>query len=178
MFIAIGILSILAGCFVFSQASSMIRLAQFAGSISDMGTWFGIVAICLILGGAFSVASENGSKRGFLQACVWVYGGAFMVSISHFSYGDLSIWTVVCAVLVIVFSVWLVRHAPKSESFEETVSYIDPDKVHKTAPMYDYAIHFVSHSFYAYEPAHFDFLAFSSFAFSSSIIGSAGADRV
>jgi hypothetical protein len=134
MFIVIGILSILAGCFVFNQAFVMIRLASFAGTISDMGTWFGIVAFCLILAGAFSIASMNGSKHSFLQACVWIYGGAFIASITHFQYGDLALWTVACAGMVILISVWLARHAPQPPPVEETVTFVDPERVHKSNP--------------------------------------------
>lgn len=129
MFIVFGILSILAGCFVFNQAYSMIRLVQFAGATSDIGTWFAVVSICLILGGALSVASMNGEKRRFLRASIWIYGGAFLAALTHINYVDMMIWTIVCAAMVIIYNVWLSQHSPVP--VEETTTYVDQDKVHK-----------------------------------------------
>lgn len=128
MFIVIGILSILAGCFVFNQAFLLIRLAQFAGSSTTIGGMFAIVSLCLIIAGAFAIASQGGQKRGFLQVGLWCYGGAFLASVSHFNYGDFGIWAVLSALMVIVLSVWLSTHK-RVDPQEETIEYVDPARV-------------------------------------------------
>ena len=127
MFIVIGILSILAGCFVFNQAFLLIRLAQFAGSSTTIGSLFAIIALALILSGAFEIASQGGQKRGFLQVAMWCYGGAFLAAVSHFNYGDFSIWAILSALMVIVLSVWLGTHK-RIDLQEETIEYVDPDR--------------------------------------------------
>lgn len=128
MFIVIGILSILAGCFVFNQAFLLIRLAQFAGSITTIGGSFAIVALGLILSGAFEIASQGGQKRGFLHVGMWCYGCAFLAAITHFNYGDFAIWAVLSAFMVIFLSVWLGTHKSVDPQ-EETIEYVDPDRV-------------------------------------------------
>lgn len=128
VFIVIGILSILAGCFVFNQAFLLIRLAQFAGSSTTIGSLFVIVALGLILAGAFEIASQGGQKRGFLRVSLWCYGGAFLAAVTRFNYGDFGIWAVLSALMVIVLSIWLGTHK-RVDPQEETIEYIDPDRV-------------------------------------------------
>lgn len=65
MFTVVGILSILAGCFVFNQAYSLIRVATLLNRSTSIGIMFALVALGLILSGAFTVASKDGSKHSF-----------------------------------------------------------------------------------------------------------------
>lgn len=108
MFIVFGILSILAGCFVFSQATRLSALSNLVASIpSSMVGSFSIVAICLIVSGALLIASKSGYKRGFVKGSVYSYGVASLAAVVNFNYGDLRIWTFVCAIAAVIGFIWL-----------------------------------------------------------------------
>ncbi len=111
MFVALGILSILVGIFVFRQGSALSVLSTIASSNSGMTVSgaFIIVAICLIIGGAFSCACKSGEKRGVLKVAIVAYILASLMGFA-FNYGDLKIWSVVCLVLAVIYIIWLVRH--------------------------------------------------------------------
>ncbi|NLE20248.1 MAG: hypothetical protein GX623_05455 [Clostridiales bacterium] len=65
MFTAFGILSILAGIFVFFQGSMLSALSNLADSSSrsPVAGSFMVVAILLIIAGAFSIGSSGGAKK-------------------------------------------------------------------------------------------------------------------
>lgn len=129
MFIVIGILSILAGCYVFNQASYLIRLASIVQNVSSTGGMYAIVAICLILGGTFIVASKDGSKRAFIVRASWMFLISFIISVIHFSYGEFPIWTFISGAIFIFLSVWLfLNHTPRVKESPEYEEYIDPEK--------------------------------------------------
>ena len=127
MFIVFGILSILAGCFVFNQAMTLLRLSQIVQSQSEVSLTFLVVAICLILAGAFALASQNGIRHGFIRAASWVYGASFLTAIFNLAAGDIVLWLVVSASMVVFLSVWLSRHSPTPDI--ETIEFVDPDRV-------------------------------------------------
>ena len=111
MFIAIGILSILVGIFVFRQGSALSLLSGIAQSSSGstISGAFLIVAICMILAGAFSCACKSGEKRGLVKVSIAAYlCGALFGFI--FNVGDLKIWSIVCLALGVIYIVWLSRH--------------------------------------------------------------------
>lgn len=111
MFMVLGILSILAGIFVFRQGSALSILSGFAGSqeASAISGAFLIVAICMVLAGIFACACKSGEKRGFVKTSAVVYFlGAFFGFV--FNTGDLKIWAIVCLALGILYIAWLTRH--------------------------------------------------------------------
>ena len=114
MFTVLGIISLIAGVFVFIQASALVSLESLAGafgsSTSNMGGMFSVVAILLIVGGALSIACKSGEKRGFVKACCWLWGIASLAGFANFSVGDMAIWAVVCGVLCTVYIFWLKRN--------------------------------------------------------------------
>lgn len=111
MFTALGILSILAGIFVFRQGSAMSVLSTIASSDSGMtiSGAFIIVAVCLVIGGAFSCACKSGEKRGVLKVAIVAYIIAALIGFA-FNFGDLKVWSVVCLVIGAIYIIWLVRH--------------------------------------------------------------------
>lgn len=104
MFIVFGILSILAGIFVFRQGTLLSVLSSAAQSESGLAFSgaFLIVAICLILSGAVSCACKNGEKRGFVKAAIFFYAAASFFGFV-FRVGDLKIWAVVCLIVAVIY---------------------------------------------------------------------------
>jgi hypothetical protein len=133
VFIVVGILSILAGCFVFNQAYSAINIALALNRSADAGVMIALVAIGLILSGAFAVASKDGLKRSFLFISFGVCFLAFLISITHFVYNILLICTFVTLGLL-VFYVILICHLDRKTQVNdqpEFEEFFDPDCVNK-----------------------------------------------
>jgi hypothetical protein len=114
MFTALGILSLVAGIMVFFQSSTMISLeslaAAFGATNNNLGGMFAIVAILLIVGGALSIASNSGEKRGFVKASAWLWGITAVIGFANFSSGDMKIWAVACGVLCAIYVGWMRNH--------------------------------------------------------------------
>lgn len=129
MFIVVGILSILAGCFVFNQAYSAINIALALNRSADAGVMIALVAFGLILSGAFAVASKDGSKRPFLFVSFGVCFLAFLISITHFVYNILLICTFVTLGLLVfyVISICHLDRKIKADDQPEFEEFYDPD---------------------------------------------------
>ena len=104
MTIVLGVLSILAGIFVFSYCSILSVLSSMADSYSAKTTSgaFLIVAICLIVAGLCGCICKNGTKQGAtICAAIFYFLGALFAFV--FKTGDLQLWTVVCIVMFVVY---------------------------------------------------------------------------
>lgn len=99
MFIVIGILSILAGCFVFWQASLLSLLSQWAINLNSVTGAFAVLSFALILAGAFSIASKEGKNRGFVWTVVGIYAVATIVSYKYSSARDMELWAIICPII-------------------------------------------------------------------------------
>lgn len=114
MFITVGILSILAGIFVFRQASILSVLSGIVKSELAVAGAFSIVALVLIISGALGIACKNGEKRGMVIACILLYLLGTLAAITNYNAGDMKIWTYVCGVVAFLYFAWLVGN-PKLE---------------------------------------------------------------
>lgn len=111
MFIAFGILSILAGILAFRQGTALGMLAKFAQSSqgSTVAGGFSAVAIAMIVAGILCCACKSGEKRGMVKAAVVAYilGGIFALAVSI---GDTVIYGVGCAIIAVILIIWLRNH--------------------------------------------------------------------
>lgn len=121
MFIVFGILSILAGCFIFMQSAFMQFLANIAETSYSVIRVYVIIGLALILAGSTSIASHDGTKKWFVYSAVFFYIIAALPGIAYFSTGDISIWTISSSVMVVIYSLWLYFHR------EKTSTFIDPE---------------------------------------------------
>lgn len=110
MFVGVGVVSILAGLFVFNQANMLLKLSMLTGSNYGMTGSFLFIAFAFIFSGAMMIASKSGSKRGFLTAATLPYVVVFLIAFTHYHFGDMSIWTFVSVGLVMWIIVWRIRH--------------------------------------------------------------------
>ncbi len=104
MTIVFGVLSVLAGIFVFRQGTVLSVLSSITDSNSASATSgaFLIVAICLIVAGICGCICKNGNNKGAtVCAAVFYLLGAVFAFI--FKTGDLKLWAVVCAVMAAVY---------------------------------------------------------------------------
>lgn len=104
MFVAIGILSILAGLFVFKQGTALTILSGLAQSkaATTVSGAFLLVAICMVIAGVFSCCSKNGERRGMIITAAIMY---LLASLFGFAYrtGDMKVWSIVCLILGIIY---------------------------------------------------------------------------
>ena len=126
MFTAFGILSILAGIFVFFQGSMLSALSNLADSSSrsPVAGSFMVVAILLIIAGAFSIGSSGGAKKGSVKTAAVMYLIAFLVAFNNrASAGDMMVWTFICAMMTFVYVLWLSIHRQDgNEAMDEPAS--------------------------------------------------------
>lgn len=117
MFIVFGILSILAGAFVFKQSTALSMLASFAQSkdMSAVSGGFTITAICMIIAGALACACGGGNKRGMVKGSVTCHFIAALVCLLTFV-GDLQIWAFVNAIVAIIYLIWMHKHKQDTQS--------------------------------------------------------------
>ncbi len=81
--------------------------------LSDAGLTVGgafvLVAICMVIAGAFSCGCKNGERRGCVKVAITFYLIGALVGFA-FNYGDLKIWSIVCLALAVIYIIWLLRH--------------------------------------------------------------------
>lgn len=109
----LGILSIVLSAMVLLQSCA----AGVANSLAENGEVGGsggfLVAVALLAGGIVMLATRKAEKRGGSIACLILYGLAALIGIaSAGSYGDLYIWSGLCAVLAVVNLIALLTKKP------------------------------------------------------------------
>lgn len=110
MFTVVGILSILAGCFLFLYSYIIVSLFRFLNLLSEPGMTYMLVSFCLILGGAFSIASHDGQKRTFVVDSFLLFFGSFLISSLRIIYCDATLLIIISAVLFSAYLIWLFQH--------------------------------------------------------------------
>lgn len=127
MFIVFGILSILSGCLVFQRGNTVYILSSLAGHNLDYSAVHFLIGISFIVAGSMLIASHDGRKQSFITYSIIPYAIAFIFSVSHFYNGDMPIWTIASAAIIIINMVWLFRHPDPASNAPKTTTYIDPD---------------------------------------------------
>lgn len=117
MFIVFGILSILAGAYIFQQGDTLSRLSSLSDYSANLPGIFLIVGLSLIVAGSMSIASHDGERRKFIIGSAISYGISFVASTVEFSTGDMAIWSVLSIITMIIYIIWLVRHRDKTETY-------------------------------------------------------------
>lgn len=116
MFIALGILSIIAGIFVYRQSTALSAIESvgraFGGATTNYGPVFLVVAALLLAAGICSLCSSSGEKRGLVKATCALYIVGAVIALLNFAAGDMKLWAVVCTCMSIVYAVWLKRNPP------------------------------------------------------------------
>ena len=114
MFTVVGILSIIAGVFVFMQSTAIVSLETMANAINNsnnnIGGMFAIVAVSLLIARALSCANKQGEKRGFVKASATLYTVSILAALTNFSVGDMKIWAFACGIAAVVYFTWLRRN--------------------------------------------------------------------
>ncbi len=131
MFIVIGVLSILVGLFVFSQANTLLRLSMLTDAHYDISGTFLLVSFAFIFAGAMMIASKDGQKTKLLSASLYSYIILFILAVINFQMGDMAIWTFVSGGMIAFLIIWGIRHSDPNKKLPKEETYIDPDMVEK-----------------------------------------------
>ena len=126
MFMIIGMLSILAGLFVYIQASALVKISLISSLAFDISGAFLLVSFAFIFAGAMMMACRDGQRGSLLTAAVIAYTISFIVAVFHFDTGDLGLWTVVSAGMVIFIAVWSYFHQDPEKFKPKKETFIDP----------------------------------------------------
>jgi len=111
MFTIIGILSLLAGVYVFFQtgiihlgANVLGSVSPVAGAVANAFSWpYLILSLALLTAGALSLASRNGENHGLIRTAAIAYAVGFVASLFKFGIGSTLIWCIACAALAVLY---------------------------------------------------------------------------
>ena len=126
-----GIISIVAGIFVFTQSSRLNTLSMLASSLSNAAAAFTITAACLVIAGVLSIIhaiKPNG--KYMISACV-CHG---IITITSFAVpvGDLVLWRYICFVLCVYYAIKaLAYYHPNQEEEPIVTTFYDENEANK-----------------------------------------------
>lgn len=137
MFIVIGIFSILAGCFAFSQVKIMIVLSSLSDSMWHESGFSLMVSLLLILAGALSIASYDGERKQFVACADLAFMLSFFFAVINYNSGFMPVWTFFSVFMIFLYSIWIFRHPDQINNSSETESFIDPELSNKDEDDHD-----------------------------------------
>jgi hypothetical protein len=110
MFIVLGILSILLGCFVFSKSSIFLNYSLIFDDMWARSASYIAVSLSLIIAGSISIASHDGKRARFVYRAMLFYLFSLVSSLIQVNHGYMPLFSLASGALSIYYAVWVFRH--------------------------------------------------------------------